>query len=115
MHMQQSHPRSFDYDEQTRSLVIVWDDDTREAIPFTVLRLACPCASCHGELGVPGRFATSQTLSPGEDEIADLSLVGAYGLNVIWQDGHNTGIYTHSVLYDLAPHEPLTQETMHHD
>ncbi len=115
MQMQQPRPRSFDYDEASRALVITWDDGTSESIPFSRLRLACPCATCHGELGVPGRFSTTQELLPGEDELADLSLVGAYGLNVIWQDGHNTGIYTHAVLYDLAPHVQLSQEASPHD
>ncbi|MGC8460787.1 MAG: gamma-butyrobetaine hydroxylase-like domain-containing protein [Candidatus Dormibacteria bacterium] len=113
--MSTPRPRSFDYDEAGRSLIIVWDDETQESIPFSDLRLACPCATCHGEMGVPGRFSTSKELRPGEDELADLSLVGAYGLNVIWQDGHNTGIYTYPVLYDLAPHEPVTKEILHHD
>ena len=71
-------------------------------IPFGVLRRACPCAACKGEFGHAGRFATNPELRPGEDELADISLVGAYGLNVVWADGHNTGIYTFDSLRRLG-------------
>ena len=67
-----------------------------------MLRRACPCAACKGEPGFGGRFATDPELRPGEDELADISLVGAYGLNVVWADGHNTGIYTYSHLRRLG-------------
>ena len=54
---------------------------------------------CKGEPGYRGRFSSDPELHPGEDELADISLVGAYGLNTVWADGHNTGIYT----YRAAP------------
>ena len=71
-------------------------------IRFDLLRRACPCAACRGELGFRGRFATDPELRPGEDDLADISLVGAYGLNVVWRDGHNTGIYTYERLRELG-------------
>ncbi len=67
-----------------------------------MLRRACPCATCRGEGGYAGRFATDPELRPGEDELADISLVGAYGLNAVWADGHNTGIYTYATLHELG-------------
>lgn len=95
-------PARFAYDESARALTIEWDDATVHAIPFSVLRRACPCAACHGELGSAGRFAVRPDLAPGEDELADISLVGSYGLNVVWADGHNTGIYTFERLHELG-------------
>jgi DUF971 family protein len=71
-------------------------------IPFDILRRACPCAACRGEGGFAGRFASDPDLRPGEDELADISLVGAYGLNTVWADGHNTGIYTFTRLRELG-------------
>jgi len=71
-------------------------------IPFAELRRACPCAGCRGEPGFAGRFAAQPELRPGEDELADISLVGAYGLNAVWADGHNTGIYTFTRLRELG-------------
>ncbi len=95
-------PARFDYDEPARALLIEWDDAAVHRIPFDVLRRACPCAACHGELGSAGRFMVRPDLEPGEDDLADISLVGAYGLNVVWNDGHNTGIYTYERLRELG-------------
>ena len=97
-----SSPTAFAYDEPARALRIEWDDGAVHRIPFAVLRRACPCAACHGELGSAGRFAVRPRLEPGEDELADISLVGAYGLNTVWADGHNTGIYTFDRLRELG-------------
>ncbi len=95
-------PVRFDYDEQHRSLLIEWSDGAAHHIPFEVLRRACPCAACKGEPGYRGRFSSDPLLHPGEDELADISLVGAYGLNAVWADGHNTGIYTYQRLRELG-------------
>ena len=95
-------PTRFDYDEAERALLIEWADGVTQRIPFAVLRRACPCAACKGEFGYAGRFASEPELHPGEDELADISLVGAYGLNVVWADGHNTGIYTFDGLRRLG-------------
>ncbi len=101
-------PARFDYDEAARALLIEWDDATVHRIPFAVLRSACPCAACHGEMGSAGRFSVRPQLEPGEDDLADISLVGAYGLNVVWADGHNTGIYTFERLRELGERAAAT-------
>ncbi|MBV8528603.1 MAG: DUF971 domain-containing protein [Candidatus Dormibacteraeota bacterium] len=95
-------PLRFGYDEDGRALLIDWSDGASARIAFDVLRRACPCAACRGEAGYAGRFATDPELHPGEDELADISLVGAYGLNVVWADGHSTGIYTFDQLRRLG-------------
>lgn len=95
-------PVRFDYDEPGRALLVEWSDGASLRIPFTTLRRACPCAVCSGELGRPGRFDVKPQLDPGEDELADIALVGLYGLNVVWADGHNTGIYTFETLRELG-------------
>lgn len=95
-------PTRFDYDEPARALLVEWDDGSVHRIPFDVLRRGCPCAACHGELGYAGRFMARPDLEPGEDDLADISLVGAYGLNIVWNDGHNTGIYTFERLREMG-------------
>jgi DUF971 family protein len=97
-----TRPLRFDYDEPRRALLAEWADGTVHRIPFAALRRACPCAVCAGEVGLPGRFAADPELGVGEDELADIGLVGAYGLNAIWADGHSTGIYTFERLRELG-------------
>lgn len=98
-------PRRFGYDEAARALLVEWMDGTGQAIPFQRLRRSCPCALCTGELGRPGRFQLDPELHPGEDELADIQLVGNYGLKAIWADGHDTGIYRFELLRQLGPAE----------
>jgi len=95
-------PNRFEYDEPQRALVVEWRDGITERIPFPLLRRSCPCAACRGELGSPGRFQLAPELRPGEDELADIALVGNYGLKVIWGDGHDTGIYRFEQLRELG-------------
>ena len=95
-------PSRFAYDEAVRSLVVEWRDGVTERIPFDRLRRSCPCAACRGELGSPGRFQLDPELRPGEDDLADIALVGNYGLKVIWGDGHDTGIYRYEHLRELG-------------
>lgn len=71
-------------------------------VSYALLRRQCPCAACRGEPGFAGRFAADPQLHPGEDELADISLVGAYGMNAVWADGHGTGIYTFERLRELG-------------
>jgi len=94
--------RRFDYDEEHRALLVEWSDGATHRIPFEQLRRACPCAVCQGEFGRPGRFQVEPDLRPGEDELADIHLVGLYGLGAVWADGHSTGIYTFELLRRLG-------------
>jgi len=98
-------PRRFGYDEPARALLIEWLDGVGQSIPFARLRRGCPCAACRGEMGRPGRFDLDPELHPGEDELADIALVGNYGLKVIWGDGHDTGIYRFEQLRCLGTGE----------
>ncbi len=95
-------PTAFAYDEAGRALRVEWGDGTVHRIPFATLRRDCPCAACRGEMGRPGRFDAEPQLRPGEDELADIQLVGHYAVSVLWQDGHSTGIHTFERLRALG-------------
>ena len=56
------------------------------------LRQACPCASCRGARD-RGRAPWPAPGSPQPLSITDAELVGAWGLSIVWNDGHGTGIY----------------------
>lgn len=94
--------RRLAYDEPARSLLIEWADGAVHRIPFEALRRACPCAECRGEMGRPGRFDISPELAPGEDELADIHLVGGYAIGARWGNGHSTGMYTFELLRRLG-------------
>ena len=75
-----------------------------------LLRKNCPCATCRTERDAAGRqqpAALSLTILPKgierATEVADASLVGNYAINIVWGDGHSTGIYDFRYLRSIAP------------
>src|SRR3982074_2847466 len=69
---------------------VVWDDGLTATFGLGDLRRSCPCASC--------RNARDTGRSPwsGDDDqlrVTDAELIGAWGLRLVWQDGHGTGIF----------------------
>jgi len=75
---------------------ITWGDGKRCVYPNEILRGFCPCATCQGHGG------TIDFVEGGDPELRDLKPVGHYALNLVWADGHDTGIYTFTYLRDLA-------------
>lgn len=83
-------------------LVIVWDDGHESYFDFEPLRRACPCASCKGERNVLVEFKPpSPHYTSASFELFNWQLVGSYGVQLHWRDGHNTGIYSYDYLRQL--------------
>jgi DUF971 family protein len=81
---------------------VTWEDGTRSSYTAEQLRWACPCAECRGEAGLPGRLSRVKALSDAELRIQDVTLVGQYALQIAFESGHATGIYTFSLLKRLV-------------
>jgi len=81
---------------------ITWEDGKRTSYTGEQLRWACPCAECRGEAGSPGRLSRVALLSPDELRIHDVTLVGQYALQIAFESGHATGIYTFALLRHLV-------------
>lgn len=82
-------------------LSIEWEAGGREVFyAARRLRLACPCAACVEEMS--GRPLLDPASVPADIRPLSLALVGAYGLRIVWSDGHGTGIYTFQLLRSLA-------------
>ena len=81
---------------------ITWEDGGKSSYTAEQLRWACPCAECRGEAGMAGRLSRVQALSPAELRIQDVTLVGQYALQIAFESGHATGIYTFSLLRHLV-------------
>jgi DUF971 family protein len=81
---------------------VVWEDGHRSTYSGEQLRWACPCAECRGEGGAAGRLSRVQSLASEELRLQDVSLVGQYALQIAFQSGHATGLYTFSLLRALC-------------
>jgi DUF971 family protein len=81
---------------------IAWEDGRRSTYTGEQLRWACPCAECRGEAGAPGRLARVKNLDPDELRVKDVQLIGQYALQIAFESGHATGLYTFSLLRSLG-------------
>jgi DUF971 family protein len=85
-------------EEANRRLLVEWSDGRTTHYPFEWLRWQCPCALCRGEMGVPGRLASVESLSEEETTLVDAQPIGRYGIMFFWADGHHDGIFTYEWL-----------------
>lgn len=85
---------------------ITWEGGARTEYSGEQLRWACPCAECRGEAGSAGRLARVNKLSDDELRIKDVTLVGQYALQIAFESGHATGLYTFTLLRHLGETAP---------
>jgi len=85
---------------RTRSRIfdVRFEDGSHFELPFEYLRVFSPSAEVKGHGGGEGILQTGK-----EDvRISGVEPVGNYALRLIFDDGHNTGIYSWSLLYELS-------------
>lgn len=91
-------------------LEIRWNDGQTCVYPLDHLREACPCVECRGGHERMGREYDPDNilkLIPKRCyKVSDLQLIGNYALQPIWDDGHQTGIYTWEYLRRICPPAP---------
>lgn len=83
-------------------LEVSFDDGRRWELPAEYLRVESPSAEVQGH--GPGQ----KTLVPGRADvgIAGLEPVGNYAVRIIFDDLHDTGIYSWAYLYQLGAEYP---------
>ena len=76
----------------------------RPACDLEALRRACPCAGCKGEVDIMGNLYKNpdKPYAPNAFELTRLGMVGGYGVQPLWADGHGTGIYAFDYLRRVA-------------
>jgi DUF971 family protein len=83
------------------ALKIVWSDGHESTYPVVHLRRSCRCAACVDE------WSGARLLDPGRipESIRPVQIqpVGRYAINIVWSDGHSSGIYTYEHLRAICP------------
>lgn len=69
----------------------VWDEGDEDLYSARDLRIRCTCAHCQSE--VTGERLLDPKTVPEDLTIADMHLVGNYGVGIHFSDGHTTGIF----------------------
>ena len=86
--------------EDKKILYILWEDDSETRTPLVKLRKNCPCANCVTDTQKnPPNYIP--LLSTAQLTLKDIKVVGAYAIQLIWQDGHNEGIYSFEFLKNI--------------
>jgi DUF971 family protein len=88
-------PQDIENDMTRMRLTLCWPDGRRQVLTHATLRLACRCAFCR---------ATPPAVSP-DIRVLELQAVG-YGVQPIFSDGHDRGIFPWAYLAALSPHLP---------
>jgi DUF971 family protein len=84
--------------QATAALELEFDDGATFRLPFELLRVYSPSAEVQGH--GPGQ----ETLQTGKRGVGIVALepVGHYAVQPTFSDGHDTGIYAWSYLYELG-------------
>jgi len=102
-----TRPKSITLNKTEGYLEIIWTDDVVCRYPLSQLREACPCVECrggHAKMGLEHAPKNLLQLVPKRSYgLKDLSPVGNYALQPLWDDGHSTGMYTWEYLRLLCP------------
>ena len=83
---------------RSRLLEVAYGPDERYELPFEYLRVYSPSAEVRGH--GPGQ----ETLQLGKHEVGVKAVepVGRYAVRIVFDDGHDTGLYTWGYLRELG-------------
>jgi DUF971 family protein len=97
----QPWPTELRVDRAAKLLIVTFDDGARFELPAELLRVESPSAEVKGH--GPGQ----KTIVPGRRHVGimDLEPVGNYAVRILFDDLHNTGIYSWSYLYNLGQNQ----------
>jgi DUF971 family protein len=92
------HPTNIKSRTKSRVLEVSFDDGSVFELPFEYLRVYSPSAEVRGH--GPGQ----EQLQLGKHEvgISRVEPVGNYAVKLVFDDGHDTGLYTWAYLYELG-------------
>lgn len=83
---------------QSKILVVSYEDGTTFEFPAEFLRVHSPSAEVKGH--GPGQ----ETLQVGKEQVSirGIEPIGQYAIRLIYDDGHDTGLYSWQYLYELG-------------
>jgi DUF971 family protein len=81
-----------------RTLEIAFDDGTAFVLPAEYLRVMTPSAEDRGHGAGPGRTVAGKR----KVGIKDVQAIGRYAARIIFDDGHDTGLYSWDELHRLG-------------
>ncbi len=101
--MTDPNPTDIKLRTQSRLLQVDFDDGAHFELPFEYLRVFSPSAEVRGHGGGEG------ILQVGKQNVGikGVEPMGNYALRLIFDDGHDTGLYTWRFLYELGQRQSV--------
>jgi DUF971 family protein len=91
-------PTDLNFDRDAHALHVTFDDGAHFDIPFELLRVESPSAENKGHGGEP--------LPPPKGKahvgVVRAEPIGRYAVRIVFDDGHDTGLYSWDLIYDLG-------------
>ncbi|MCL1094181.1 gamma-butyrobetaine hydroxylase-like domain-containing protein [Shewanella kaireitica] len=84
---------------KSRQLEMQFDNGETYQLSCEMLRVYSPSAEVHGH-GNPVLVTHKKNVN-----ISAIEPVGNYAVKIVFDDGHDTGLFSWKVLYDLATHQ----------
>ena len=96
--MTKAWPSEIKVSKDRRMLSITFDDSTQFSLPAEMLRVLSPSAEVQGH--GPGQKVTV----PGKRNVVirDIVAAGHYAIRIVFDDGHDSGIFTWTYLRELG-------------
>jgi DUF971 family protein len=91
-------PTDLVFDREAKALMIAFDDGETFDIPFELLRIESPSAENKGH----GQNAPPPVTGKASVNVVSADAVGRYAVRITFDDGHDTGLYSWDLLYDLG-------------
>ncbi len=99
-------PTEIRLETSRRRLVVEFDDGASFDLPCEYLRTHSPSAEVRGHgLSEPKLLTSKETVN-----IQRIEPIGSYAVVLHFDDGHNTGIYSWSFLYELGVNMAANQK-----
>ena len=91
-------PKALSFDRGARTMRAEFDTGETFDIPFELLRVSSPSAE------VRGHRAGEEKLVLGKENVGvrEAQPVGRYAVRIVFDDGHDTGLYSWDYLYELG-------------
>ena len=90
-------PTEIKYHRRSRELEVRFADGLEGRLSAEYLRVHSPSAEVKGHAAGEGLLVTGKE----QVGIARIEPVGRYAVRLVFDDGHDTGLYTWAVLYEL--------------
>jgi DUF971 family protein len=91
-------PTDIKYHKRSRDLEVRFADGMSARLSAEYLRVHSPSAEVKGHAAGEGVLVTGKE----NVAIARIEPVGQYAVRLVFDDGHNTGLFTWAVLYELC-------------